>query len=109
MGVVQNGSGPAIEWLFLIHDRSGQSGRKVEPGAVTIIVTVVEAQAVAAACNNRNLGLQTMPAIDWQHALAQHDRWLRTVVLARVGQASAVEEVMQEVALAAVRQQAPLA
>jgi RNA polymerase sigma factor (sigma-70 family) len=50
-----------------------------------------------------------MPQINWQTALAEHDRWLRTVVLARVGQASAVDEVMQEVALAAVAQQAPLA
>ena len=41
--------------------------------------------------------------------LVEHDRWLRTVVLARVGEAAAVDEVMQEVALAAVRQQAPLA
>ena len=50
-----------------------------------------------------------MAEIDWHTALAEHDRWLRTVVLTRVGQASAVDEVMQEVALAAVRQQAPLA
>ena len=50
-----------------------------------------------------------MPQIDWQTTLARHDRWLRTVVLARVGQANAVDEVMQEVALAAIRQQAPLA
>lgn len=48
-------------------------------------------------------------AVDWQAALAQHDRWLRTVVLARTGEAQAVDEVMQEVALAAVAQQAPLA
>ncbi len=47
--------------------------------------------------------------ITWHSVLAEHDRWLRTVVLARVGQALAVDEVMQEVALAAVRQQAPLA
>jgi RNA polymerase sigma factor (sigma-70 family) len=46
--------------------------------------------------------------IDWQLALAQHDRWLRTVVAARLGQASAIDEVMQEVALAAVRQHAPI-
>jgi RNA polymerase sigma-70 factor (ECF subfamily) len=50
-----------------------------------------------------------MPEIDWHAVLETHDRWLRTVVLARVGQASAVDEVMQEVALAAVRQRAPLA
>jgi RNA polymerase sigma factor (sigma-70 family) len=49
-----------------------------------------------------------MPQISWQTALAQHDRWLRTVVFARVGQLGAVDEVMQEVALAAIRQQAPL-
>ncbi len=47
--------------------------------------------------------------IAWHSVLAEHDRWLRTVVLARVGQALAVDEVMQEIALAAVRQQAPLA
>ncbi len=48
------------------------------------------------------------PAIDWQAALAQHDRWLRTVTLARVREPQAVDEVMQEVALAAVKQSAPL-
>jgi RNA polymerase sigma-70 factor (ECF subfamily) len=47
--------------------------------------------------------------IDWQATLAEHDRWLRTVVYARLGEAQAVDEVMQEVALAAVRQRAPLA
>jgi len=49
------------------------------------------------------------PAIDWQVVLAQHRSWLRTVVLARVREPQAVEEVLQEVALAAVKQQAPLA
>jgi len=49
-----------------------------------------------------------MPSINWQAALVEHDRWLRTVVLARVAEAGAVDEVMQEVALAAIRQQAPL-
>lgn len=46
--------------------------------------------------------------IDWEAVLAQHGRWLRAVILARVGELEAVEEVMQEVALAAVRQAAPL-
>jgi RNA polymerase sigma factor (sigma-70 family) len=50
-----------------------------------------------------------MPQLNWQRVLAEHDRWLRTVVLARVGESAAVDEVMQEVALAAVKQQAPLA
>jgi len=49
------------------------------------------------------------PTIDWQAALAQHERWLRTIILARVREPQAVEEVMQEVALAAVKQAAPLA
>ncbi len=48
------------------------------------------------------------PAVDWSAALAEHGRWLRTVVLARVGEPQAVDEVMQEVFLAAVRSQAPL-
>ncbi|HLA84070.1 MAG TPA: sigma-70 family RNA polymerase sigma factor [Thermoguttaceae bacterium] len=47
--------------------------------------------------------------IDWPAVLAEHNRWLRTIVLARVGQPEAVDEVMQEVSMAAVRQQAPLA
>ncbi|RIK79788.1 MAG: RNA polymerase subunit sigma-24 [Planctomycetota bacterium] len=47
--------------------------------------------------------------VDWVAALAEHDRWLRTIVLARTGEPQAVDEVMQEVALAAVRQRSPLA
>ncbi len=49
------------------------------------------------------------PNIDWQAALNTHDRWLRTVVFTRVREPGAVDDVMQEVALAAVRQSAPLA
>jgi RNA polymerase sigma factor (sigma-70 family) len=48
------------------------------------------------------------PRIDWPVVLASHDRWLRTVVYARVGEFQAVEEVMQEVSLAAIRQKAPI-
>jgi RNA polymerase sigma-70 factor (ECF subfamily) len=48
------------------------------------------------------------PKIDWQAVLAEHDRWLRTVVYARLGEPQAVDDVMQEVSLAAVRQHAPL-
>jgi RNA polymerase sigma factor (sigma-70 family) len=46
--------------------------------------------------------------IDWPSVLAEHERWLRTVICARLGEPQAVDEVMQEVSLAAVRQQAPL-
>ena len=48
------------------------------------------------------------PRIDWPAVLVSHDRWLRTVVYARVGEVQAVDEVMQEVSLAAVRQKAPI-
>jgi RNA polymerase sigma-70 factor (ECF subfamily) len=35
--------------------------------------------------------------------LAQHERWLRTVIVARTGDPQAVDEVLQEVALAVMR------
>jgi RNA polymerase sigma-70 factor (ECF subfamily) len=54
-------------------------------------------------------GTDARRPIDWAAALVEHDRWLRLVVLARVGERQAVDEVMQEVALAAVAQRAPLA
>jgi RNA polymerase sigma-70 factor (ECF subfamily) len=41
--------------------------------------------------------------------LAAHEDWLRKVILARTGEAQAVDEVFQQVALAAVEQKAPLA
>ena len=46
--------------------------------------------------------------LDWSALLDQHQRWLRTVVYARLGSSEGVDEVLQEVALAAVRQKAPL-
>ena len=54
---------------------------------------------------------QANPAadVDWQAALAEHEGWLRTVIRARVGEPQAVDEVMQEVSLAAVKQSSPLA
>ncbi len=48
------------------------------------------------------------PNVDWSEALAENDRWLRTVIYARVGERQAVDEVLQEVSLAAVRQRSPL-
>jgi RNA polymerase sigma factor (sigma-70 family) len=47
-------------------------------------------------------------AIDWGATLAAHQGWLRRIVAARVGEPQAVDEVMQEVALAAVAQHSPL-
>jgi RNA polymerase sigma-70 factor (ECF subfamily) len=49
------------------------------------------------------------PPIDWPAALAEHGGWLRTVVIARLGEPQAADEVMQELALAVLRQSAPLA
>lgn len=48
------------------------------------------------------------PQIDWQTALHEHQRWLRSVVYARLREPQAVDDVMQNVALAAVRQSAPI-
>lgn len=56
----------------------------------------------------RNSKARQLAPIDWAAALAAHDRWLRTSVLARLGEPQAVDEVMQEIALAAVAQRAPL-
>src|SRR4051812_32980744 len=47
-------------------------------------------------------------ALDWGATLAVHERWLRRVVASRLGEPQAVDEVMQDVALAAVTQHAPL-
>jgi RNA polymerase sigma-70 factor (ECF subfamily) len=57
--------------------------------------------------SDRN-GAATSATIDWRATLKEHERWLRTVIYARVGGREAVDEVMQEVSLAAVRQQAPI-
>lgn len=46
--------------------------------------------------------------IDWQSVLAEHQRWLWTIIYARLGEPQAVEEVLQEVALAAIKQSAPI-
>jgi len=51
---------------------------------------------------------QALISMDWDGALAEHEGWLRKVILARTGQAQAVDEVFQQVALAAVEQAAPL-
>jgi len=53
--------------------------------------------------------LESPLELNWSAILAQHDRWLRTVVYSRLRDREAVDDVMQEVALAAVRQAAPIA
>jgi RNA polymerase sigma factor (sigma-70 family) len=54
-------------------------------------------------------GSDAVLKIDWKAVLVEHDRWLRTVIGARLGEPQAVDDVLQEVALAAVAQRAPLA
>ncbi|MFO0890033.1 MAG: sigma-70 family RNA polymerase sigma factor [Isosphaeraceae bacterium] len=48
------------------------------------------------------------PVPDWPAVLRTQAPWLRRVVSARLGERQAVDEVMQEVALAVVAQRAPL-
>ena len=47
-------------------------------------------------------------AADWGSTLAVNEGWLRRVVASRLGEPQAVEEVMQDVALAVVSQRSPL-
>jgi RNA polymerase sigma factor (sigma-70 family) len=44
----------------------------------------------------------TAHAIDWRAEFDRHRRWLRMVALARVGDASAADDVMQEVSVTAL-------
>jgi RNA polymerase sigma-70 factor (ECF subfamily) len=47
--------------------------------------------------------------IDWQAEFQRHERWLRSIIYARIGEPAAVDDVIQDVALAAVRQSSPIA
>lgn len=67
------------------------------------------ASSSAPAGERASSGAEAAGSIDWSTELAKHERWLRTVVGARLGEAQAVDEVMQEVSLAAVRGAAPIA
>lgn len=40
--------------------------------------------------------------VDWAASLAAHSRWLRTVIVARVGDRDAADDIMQDVAVSAV-------
>ncbi len=47
------------------------------------------------------------PSIDWSAELERHRAWMRSVVVARVWDRDAVEEVLQNIALAAVSSKVP--
>jgi RNA polymerase sigma-70 factor (ECF subfamily) len=48
-------------------------------------------------------------AFDWGRRLEEHGPWLKKVILIRTGEPQAVEEVFQQVSLAALEQRSPLA
>ena len=52
-------------------------------------------------------GTDAALGVDWAAVLTEHGRWLRTVVRARLGEDQAVEEVLQDVSLAAVAGRRP--
>ncbi len=68
--------------------------------------------ATTASIPTFSLSHERIPAkvseIDWAEALRANQSWLRTVIAARVGEAAAVDEVWQEVSLAAFLQKSPL-
>ena len=78
--------------------------RNTTPAAATRLMAMTQMTSPVP----RQPAAKTLP-VDWPAALARHDRWLRTVVFARVGEPQAVDDVMQEVSLAAVAQRSPLA
>lgn len=47
-------------------------------------------------------------SVDWEAALRENEHWMRSTIAQRVGEYAAVDEVFQEIALAAARQQAPI-
>ena len=47
---------------------------------------------------------QSDSTIDWGQALEKHRRWLATVIRSRLSDPDAAEDVLQEVALAAIKQ-----
>lgn len=73
------------------------------PGPVTVLKAMTSSQS-----ESEPVGSAQPSQIDWQSVLTKHDRWLRTVIFARTGERQTVDEIMQEVSLAAIRQQAPI-
>jgi RNA polymerase sigma-70 factor (ECF subfamily) len=76
---------------------------KIDPPAATIIPAMAKFPA-----EDTSVRASDDQPIDWRAELAQHQRWLRTIVAARLGERDAVEDVLQEVSLAAVKQAAPI-
>lgn len=81
-----------------------ENRRKKRPRAATISLSMTKRDSRGPVG-----GVPAAAGCDWQAVLAEHERWLRTIVYARLREPQAVDEVLQEVSLAAVRQAAPLA
>ena len=86
---------------------SPQGYRKIFWSVETVIMAMIEPNPRQKPDAHPG-GILPASAIDWSRVLAEHDRWLRTVVYARLGEPQAIDEVMQEVSFAAVRQKAPI-
>lgn len=53
-------------------------------------------------------GIADAATLDWGQILRENQSWLRRVLYARLGELEAVDECVQEIGLAAVRQAAPI-
>jgi RNA polymerase sigma factor (sigma-70 family) len=58
--------------------------------------------------NDKSTSGHDVQQLDWSAELARHQSWLRTVVAARCKEPHAVDEIMQEVSMAVIKQNAPL-
>jgi RNA polymerase sigma-70 factor (ECF subfamily) len=58
--------------------------------------------------NQQPMDADKAAPLDWGRCLSAHEAWLRKVILARTGEPQAVDEVFQQVSLAAVEQRSPL-
>jgi RNA polymerase sigma-70 factor (ECF subfamily) len=85
-----------------------KKSRKISRPAVTISTVMAETSHPRPPNVDAPADRPVARKIDWEAGLAEHDRWLRTAARARLGEQQAVDEVMQEVAVAALAQRAPL-
>jgi RNA polymerase sigma-70 factor (ECF subfamily) len=72
--------------------------------AATIFVTMDETPEFPTTVLTGEGDAARPPGLDWDAVLADHGHWLRRLVAARLGEPQAVDEVMQDVALAVVSQ-----
>lgn len=91
------------------HSTSSDSADAQSPAIADVAPAV--ADTVQDSFSDTDMPENRSPAvdeIDWQEVLTENQSWLRRVLYSRLGEVAAVEECMQEVGLAAVRQAAPI-